>query len=151
MTISSHQNFQAMELTIIYLWSLPQKCTPAVDTNTVGYLPLLIPFTGVSCLQDKALLPHTIPLDKPTAFIPCAGQRSQEAQAPNSEQCFLQPSAISHQLQFPSTTTATARTSPWDGCCRCPASLEFHWKQRAATWSRYGEQWSCFHRSAKSL
>ena len=114
--MSSHQSFQAMALTItIYLGSLPCKCTPAVEANTSDYL-LVIPFTGVSHLQDQAILPHIIPPDNPTALLPCAGLCLQVAQTPNSpEQCFLQPSAISHQLQFPSTTTATARTSPWHG------------------------------------
>lgn len=106
--------FQAMALTItICLGSLPRKCTPAVKANTVDYLLLLIPFTEVSHLQDQAIPPHTIAPDNPTVLLPCTGQCLQGAQALNSpEQCFLQPSAISHQLQFPSTTTATARTTP---------------------------------------
>lgn len=111
--MSSHQSFQAVALTItISLGSLARKCAPA---NTVDYLLLLVPFTEVSHLQNQAIPPHTIPPDNPTALLPCTGQCLQGAQALNSpEQCFLQPSAISHQLQFPSTTTATARTSPWD-------------------------------------
>lgn len=89
--------------------------------QTVDYL-LLIHFTGLSHLQDQAIPPHTIPPEDPTVLLPCTGQSCKQA-ANSPEQCFLQPSAISHQLQFPSTITATARTSPWDGCSKCPAFL----------------------------
>lgn len=115
-----HQSFQATALTItIYLRSPPCKGAPRVKANTVDYHLLLIPFTEVSHLQDKAIPSHAIPPDNPTALLTCTGHCLQVAQAPNSaEQCLLQPSAISHKLQFPSTSTATARTSPWDGCCK---------------------------------